>query len=78
MRLGVSRPVRVNRSAGMVLGGVIVRVRVYERSAQAGSLDGYRKRYGEYFPHGALILRDPAHGVKADYRRSWLSAPEDF
>ena len=64
-RLRVPLPMRVNGSPRMVFSGVFVGMRVYKRSAQARSLDGHRKRYGEHSAHDALIVRDPAHDVKA-------------
>jgi hypothetical protein len=65
VRLRVPLPMRVNsRPSRMVFGRVIVRMRVYKRSAQASGLYSHRERHREYFPHDALIVRDPAHGVK--------------
>jgi hypothetical protein len=61
---GMTAPMDVNRATGMVLGYVLVRMRVYKRSAQGSSLNCHRKRYGEYFTHDTFIVRDAAHGVK--------------
>src|SRR5688572_13529714 len=58
-------PMRMNSPSRMVFSGVIVGMRVYKGSAQASGQYGHRERHAEYFSHDALIVRDPAHGVKA-------------
>lgn len=62
--MGVAGQMCVNRPAAMVLGGLVIRVRVDERSAQGRRLDSQRERDGNDLPHGVPIVRDPGHGVK--------------
>jgi hypothetical protein len=44
----------------VVLGGVVIGMRVDERSAQGRSLDGQRERDGDDLPHDVPIVRDPS------------------
>ena len=54
----------MNRLAIVVI-GCVVRMRVDKRRRQGGTLNSQRQRDCHCSPHGALIVRDPAHGVKA-------------
>ena len=56
----MASPVAMNLTGAMVLGGVVVGMRVDERSAQGRSLDGQRERDGEDPPHDVPIVRDPS------------------
>ena len=56
----VASPMTVNLPGVMVLGGVVIGMRVHERSAQGCSLDGQRERDGEDPPHDVPIVRDPS------------------
>lgn len=54
--LGVTGPMCVDRPTAVVLGGVVIRMRVYERSAQGRSLDGQGERQSDYLPHVASLF----------------------
>ena len=62
--MGVAGPMCVNRPGAVVLGSVVIRVRVDERSAQRRRLDSQRERDGNDLPLVFLSVRDPGHGVK--------------
>src|SRR5688572_5048115 len=54
----------------MMLGGVVVGMRVDERSPQGRRLDGQCEREGDYLPHGVLIVRDPTIGRQGKLDRT--------
>ena len=62
--MGVAGPMCVNRPGAVVLGRLVVRVRVDERSAQRRSLNSQREPDGNDLPHDVPIVRDPGRGVK--------------
>lgn len=62
--MGVAAPMCVNRAGAVVLSGVVIRVRVDERSAQGRRMDSQRERDRNDLPHDVPIVRDPGHGVK--------------
>jgi hypothetical protein len=60
----VERPMCMNLASTMMVGLVVIRVRVDERSAEGRSLDGQQEREGNHFPHDVAIVVDYAHRVK--------------
>lgn len=58
--VGVGSPMTMNLPGVVVLGGMIIGMRVHERSAQGCSLDGQRERDGEDPPHDVPIVGDPS------------------
>jgi hypothetical protein len=61
---GVFRPVRMNQTASVMRGSVVVGMGMDERRREAGGLQGQpeRERNG---PHDALIVGEAQQGVKA-------------
>jgi hypothetical protein len=59
-RVGVAGPVGVDRPTAVVTGGVIVRVRMDERSGHGCCLDRERQREGDDLPHDASLFVTPA------------------
>ena len=60
LMVAVAGPMTMNLPGVVVLGGVVIGMRVHERSAQGRSLDGQRERDGEDPPHDVPIVRDPS------------------
>jgi hypothetical protein len=54
----------VDFARSMMLGGVVVGMRVDERSPHSSGLDRERQREGENLPHDVPIVRDCSYGVK--------------
>ena len=60
----MASPMAMNLPGAMVLGGVVVGMRVDERSAQGRSLDGQRERDGDDLPHVSPLLVTSLRRVK--------------
>jgi len=56
----VAGPMTMNLPGAVVLGGVVIGMRMDERSAQSRSLDGQRERDGKDLPHDVPIVREPS------------------
>jgi len=56
----VACPMTMNLPGAVVLGGVVIGMRMDERSAQSRSLDGQRERDGKDLPHDVPIVGDPS------------------
>ena len=57
-RMRVNSPMRVDSSAVVMVGGVVVRVSMDQRPSQCGALYRYGQRECNNLAHGAYIVRD--------------------
>lgn len=72
---GVPGPVRVNGPGTVVLGRMVIRMRVYERSAQGRGVNGQGERDGKCLPHDGPIVRERRPPGQAAGRSNCLNNP---